>query len=471
MDGRTTRIPAATLLLAALALTAGLSAAELPPARAQPVLDVRQNLPDTIAAGESVPIDIVVRNVGAAPADAVTLRSTLAPGLDLTDATPVPERLPGGLLWALGALAPGQQRLIRLRVVPRAGTPLREVRSSVQVAFQSTIDSTAVAQVRRPELDLAVSGPETALVGEPATFQILVRNRGTAPAPGVVLETLLPPGLAHPAGNDLENDLGLLAPGEVRQVVLRVTPTAAGDLVQRLRVGAEGEQPVERQAPLHVPDLNLRLEVNGPRQLVEGWPASYELTLHNEGAEVVAQARLTAVLPPGFTFAGADAHAVYVTDTHSLAWDLGDLRPGETRTLLWHGIARGSGEQACEAAVTSGTRACKRLTWKVTVAQAPPAPLSLPAPGAGPALPDLTAPPPSVPPTRTPPLPAPAVNGPESTAPAASPQVVAPAETPAPTHPAAEVAAAAGQVVPVWRPSRQLLQSAPSRGGSPSAAP
>src|SRR5581483_5976911 len=103
MDGPRTAITAATLLVAGLALAAGLPAADLPPARSQPVLDVRQNLPDQIAPGESVPIDIVVRNVGAAPADAVTVHGALAPGLDLTEATPVPERLPGGLLWALGA--------------------------------------------------------------------------------------------------------------------------------------------------------------------------------------------------------------------------------------------------------------------------------------------------------------------------------------------------------------------------------
>ena len=36
---------------------------------------------------------------------------------------------------------------------------------------------------------------------------------------------------------------------------------------------------------------------------------------------------------------------VYTAGGHSLSWELGDLRPGEERALLWTGVARGTGEQ------------------------------------------------------------------------------------------------------------------------------
>jgi uncharacterized repeat protein (TIGR01451 family) len=457
MDGRIAGLTAAALLTAGLALAGDVQAP-----RAVPVIDVRQSMPEWVAPGEAFPIDIVVGNLGTAVAEGVTVRTSLAPSIDLLEANPVPERLPGALLWALGPLTPGQQRTVRLRVAPRPGAAVAEVRSPVQVTYQTSVGSTAVTQVRRPQLELAVTGPDSGLVGEPVTFQIVVRNRGLAAANGAVLETLLPAGLTHPGGSDLENDIGTLGPGETRQIALRVTPTAAGDLTQRVRLTVPGEEPVERQVLLRAQDLRLRLVANGPHTLVDGWPASYELSLRNEGADVLPQARLVASLPSGLAFVGADGRGVYAAETHSVAWDLGDLRPGEERSLLWNGMARGSGEQVCEATVTSGARTCKRLSWKTILMRAATAPPAMPTPV--PPLPDLAAPPPPTPFPASPPAPS-AVGGSEATAPGASADMVAVAEFPA---------ASPGPRPPepgVWRPTHQPPQQGQVRTTAPTASP
>jgi uncharacterized repeat protein (TIGR01451 family) len=454
MDGWITGWTRAALLLAGLGLVGDLPGAEPAPARAQPLLDVRQSMPDWVSPGEAVPIDIVVSNLGTAVAEAVTVRSTLATSLDVTDATPIPERLPGALLWTLGPLTPGQQRVLRLRVLPHPGVAVAEVRSSVQVTFQSSVGTTAAAQVRRPELELAVTGPDSALVGEAVTFQIVVRNRGSGPAQNVVLETLLPPGLSHPSGSDLENDIGTLGSGETRQIALRVTPAAAGELTQRLRLCAAGEAVVERQARLRAQDLKLRLVANGPRLLYDGWPASYELSLRNEGVEVVPQARLAAVLPPGLGFVGADASGVYAPATHSVSWELGDLRPGKERSVLWNGIARGNGDQECEATVTSGSRTCRRLSWKMTMVRA--APMPAPVPAAAPPRPDLSTPPPPLTPPVLQPAPPPATGDRAVTAPAVSAEIVAEGPVSEPL---------------VWRRTRQPPQQGQPRSTVPAASP
>jgi uncharacterized repeat protein (TIGR01451 family) len=422
MHGRIAGLIAAGLMATGVALAGELPATEPPAGRGQqPVLDVRQRLPESVSRGEAIPIEILITNTGSVAAQGVTAVATLPVSVDLTEAAPTPERLRGTLLWSLGSLGPGQQSVLRLRVQPRADVSLTEVRCAVQVTFQTSVATSGVVQIRRPELELEVAGPQVARVGEPVAFELLVRNKGTTPARGVFLETLLPAGLSHPGGNDLENEVGNLEPGEVRRIALRVTPIQAGDLRQRLRLRAAGEQAIEREARLYVQDVRLTLAANGPRALYEGWSASFEFFVRNEGTDAVRQVRLTAVLPAGIAFVRSDADAVYAAESHSLSWDLGSLRPGEQRHLLWNGTARGSGEQVGQATLMAGTTLCKRGTWQTSVVRAPltaprdpegtrtgdgeadspvltaPPPPLPPAPGAGPV--------PGVPPAKTGPTP------------------------------------------------------------------
>jgi uncharacterized repeat protein (TIGR01451 family) len=467
MHGQLAGLIAAGLLTAGIALAGECPAAEAPADRApQPVLDVRQRLPEWVARGEAVPIEIVITNAGSTVAESIRVASTLRASVDLIEAAPTPERLRDSLCWTLGSLAPGQQHILRLRVQPRAGVRLTEVRSSVQVTFQTSVMSSSATQVRRPELELEATGPETARIGEPVAFQLVVRNKGNTPAHAVLLETLLPAGLSHPGGNDLENEVGNLEPGEVRRIVLRVTPTQAGDLRQRIRAQAAGEEAVEREVRLHVQDLKLALAANGPRVLYEGWPASFELTVRNEGADVVRQVRLTAVLPAGIAFVRADAGAVYAPETHGLSWDLGELRSGEARTVLWSGNARGSGEQTCQAILTAGAIPCKRVAWQTSVVRAPPGPS--PAPDAGP---DLGAPPPPLPPSLAA-GPRPAGAAPQGTAPPATPTgATMGGGDPAPAPGSAEPARPPPGHSSTWRPPPEPRPQGQPPAGAPAASP
>jgi uncharacterized repeat protein (TIGR01451 family) len=462
MKGRVAGTVAAVLLAGGMALAGEVPAIAPPPqpttaagggagSGSQPVLEVQQRMPEWVNQGELVPIDIVITNTGGAPAESVTVSSTLPPSLDLREAAPLPERVRGSLWWTLGPLAPGQQHVVRLRVMPRGAAA--EVRNAVRVTYQSSVISTGATGVRRAVLELTVNGPE----GGAVSYQILVRNTGSAPARDVALQALLPPGLAHPGGRDLENPLGTLGPGEARQIALHVTPTQAGDLRQRIRVCAAGTEPVEREACLRVQEVKVALVANGPRLLYENWPASFELALRNEGTEVVPQARLTVRLPEGIAFVRATDNGVYDPASHSISWDLGDLRPGEERTPLWNGVARGVGDQPCEVTVASGSRVHKRLTWQTNVAKGSPAPP--PAGGSvAPAADRLAQPPPPVGPELVPPAPVP------PQLPAPPPEPGAAGLSAAPPRPESAESSA-------WRPVLSPSQLRPTMAGAPASSP
>jgi uncharacterized repeat protein (TIGR01451 family) len=333
-------------------------------------------MPEHVEQDEAAPIEVRVANAGSEAAENVTVTAQLPAFQVLVEASPPARRLPNRLEWALGTLAPGGERTLHLRVRLARAAPTAELRSAVSVTFQTTVGHSCAALVRRPQLALDVTGPATGHLGEAVSFRIAVRNQGTSPARDVCLQSLLPPGLSHPGGSDLENSLGTLEPGESRIRTLSVTLTRAGVVRNHIRLCAQGLEPIEREVGLHVQELKLGLSALGPRLLYQHWSSSFELDVRNEGSEAVRQVNLVAGLPKGMAFVCAGDGGRYDPATHSISWNLAELRPGEGRSLLWNGVAREAGDQAGEAKLMVGERTHRQVAWKTRVVQGDPAPQS-----------------------------------------------------------------------------------------------
>jgi uncharacterized repeat protein (TIGR01451 family) len=370
--------------------------------RAQAWIEVQQKMPDRIAPGETVPIEVVIRNTGTAAAESVTVNGSLPTGFELVDAIPTPDRVRGALVWPLGVVEPNGQRVVRMRLVTRDGsTANAELRSVVTVTYETSVQSTVVAAVQRPALALDVAAPVASQVGQPAALRITVRNPGATPLQEVLLQTVLPAGLAHPGGNDLETDVGTLEPGQTREITLAVTPTRAGEFRNRISALARGVVPVEREVHLQARDLKIGLSANGPRLLYQDWVGSFEVVLRNEGTEAISQVALVAGLPDGLMAVRASDNGIYDARNHSLRWSLGNLRPGETRTLVWNGTACAIGDQVCNVELAAGERLRKSLRWETKVVKAPQEPT--PPAGQNPKLgPVPLVPPPTVPTSASP---------------------------------------------------------------------
>jgi uncharacterized repeat protein (TIGR01451 family) len=333
-------------------------------------------MPERVALGEAVGVDVRITNRGTAPAENVTVTGTLPPFHQLIDAAPSPERLRDKLMWPLGNLEPGAERIIHLQLKLATGAPKPEVQSCLRVSYLATVTDTCTAAVQQPELTLGVTGPEAGVVGETATLQLVVRNKGGGPAHEVTLQTVLPAGLSHPGGPDLENDLGTIQPGESRTVVLPVTLTQAGEIRDRIRVLAPGLAPVEQTYCLGVREVKVKFLANGPQLLYKNWPGSFELIFRNEGSEPIQQVGVVAGLPDGMAFVRASDNAVYDTATHSLYWNFAELKPGEERTLVWNGVATKAGDLQGKALLAMGGKPVKQITWKTTVPQGGGSPAS-----------------------------------------------------------------------------------------------
>jgi uncharacterized repeat protein (TIGR01451 family) len=339
----------------------------LPPAacgQAAAPLEVVQRFADNLTPGAAVPVELVVRNVSSQPVEAVQVLEAVPPGCEVREATPAPERSAEGLRWTVGRLAPGEERRFRLTLVPGgAGESLRNV---VDVLYASRLNSVRTARVAGPDLAVELRLPEAAGVGSPANLTVTVRNRGAAPACNVSLQTVLPPGLTHPEGPDLELSLGTLASGAERIVPLSVTPTRSGSFPLRVTAQAEGGAPAVREAALVADDVRVSAAASGPAVLPQQLTGLFELTVRNEGSASCSLS-VWVLLPEDMDFARASDGGGYDRQAHGVHWDLGEIRPAGRRVLAWNAVPRKAGEMTCRVRVLSRDRLIKESALTVRV--------------------------------------------------------------------------------------------------------
>lgn len=208
------------------------------PAAAPPLLPAQVSVeaagPDSVALGESLHFELIVRNTGGAPACRVQVEEPLPAGAKLLQTDPITALRAGSLTWDLGTLEAGAERRLKvdLQHSGLAGMPPPRVAYTAAAGLRT--------QVIRPALVVSLSGPETAATGAPVAFQIQLSNNGTAPLQHIILRDQLPPGLSYPRGYMIEADVGDLAPGQSRTVRLDAVAAQVGRYVNEIVAVADG---------------------------------------------------------------------------------------------------------------------------------------------------------------------------------------------------------------------------------------
>ena len=118
--------------------------------------------------------------------------------------------------------------------------------------------------LRQVALDLMVAQPEPGQIGVPVEMRITITNPGRTAARDVVLHSVLPEGLLHRAGHELENVLGTIEAGQSRTLHLTVTPKQVGDLNAQLKLQAKGMNAVEKAVLIRATPALLSLSVLAP---------------------------------------------------------------------------------------------------------------------------------------------------------------------------------------------------------------
>ena len=212
-------------------------------------------------------------------------------------------------------------------------------------------------------IDVVVSGPQEVQGGEPTELQIVVTNRNQVPLQIADLVLTYPPGTRSPT--DLSTELptyrislGTIEPGGTRQGT--VSAVFAGQQDTRGNVKAELEYHTAGSASIFVASTNygfnfrsapISLTVSGNTEAISGQQVQIVATIASNTNAPVKDFIVNATLPFGFKLASATP-----VPASGTSWNMGDLAPGQSKTITIAGVITGDGGSDRVFKFTSGTR-------------------------------------------------------------------------------------------------------------------
>lgn len=316
-----------------------------------PQLAIQKTAPQTVVVGQQIPYQIVVTNTGSIATQGVTIRDTLPPSLQLIGSTPMATQQGQNLIWSFGALQPGQSAAVQFACQATAPGTVTNCAEAVLAEGIAARDC-ATTEVLAGALEVTKTGPATAVVGQPVTFQITVTNRGNGPAMNVVVTDAFDPGFVHQTGSaPVELPIGTLGPGQSQTVPIVLTPQTAGRLCNRVTAVAEGGLTAAAEHCVQVSQPQLAISKRGPNFAMAGAMVDFEITVQNTGPIQADNVIVRDELPPQLVPVEAPEGGAIVGNT--VTWNLGSLSPGDSRMLRLRAQAVAIGQNVCNMATVS----------------------------------------------------------------------------------------------------------------------
>ncbi|MCE9631020.1 MAG: DUF11 domain-containing protein [Planctomycetia bacterium] len=223
--------------------------------------------------------------------------------------------------------------------------------------------------VQTPQISVEKRGPREISVGKPARYEILVRNIGSATAHEVMLRDAVPQGTSlvtttppaspiNQASGDAEGALawllGTMPPGGQAIVTMEVMPQVEGEIGSIASVSFRADASVRSRATK--PDL--RIECAEPAPVLIGRDLQITITVTNPGTGTATGVVLEGFLPENVSHRSG----------RELEFDVGQLRPGESRTLDLVLGTRGPGVHAARfsARADGGVEVVHQVPIEVT---------------------------------------------------------------------------------------------------------
>ncbi|MBN8629037.1 MAG: DUF11 domain-containing protein [Planctomycetes bacterium] len=306
-----------------------------------PTLVVEKFAPPEIQIGKPAVFEIVVRNTGNSVANNVEIHDIVPHGTQLTSSTPkAATGTNGQLIWQLGALRPGDEATVQVELMP---TTEGEIGSVATVHFAASASARTVCT--KPDLAIEVSAPRSVMVGDEVPLKIRVFNPGTGAATGVYLTEVVPSGMEHAAGGELEYEIGDLQPGETRELELALRAVKAGACMNVIHGKGDGRVAAETKTQFEIVAPALAVDIEGPKRRFLDRQATYTVSLTNPGTAAAREVELATYLPRGMQFVDADNHGEYDQETHSVRWLLEELPPQQRGTVSLTALPVEPGQQ------------------------------------------------------------------------------------------------------------------------------
>ena len=299
----------------------------------QPKVELYKSAPEKAILGQPLIYTIEIENTGDVAVKDVKVEDKFPAGTKLTGTIPRAELVNKTLFWTFDELAPGERKKILVRVVPiEAGN----IGSVSTVSYKSVVKSQTL--ITAPKLELKLDASEQVAIGETAHLHFVARNIGDGDAHGVVLQNLIPVGFEHPAGSDLEYDIGTLKPGETKQIDLQLNAKKPGIYQNVASLKTEGGFKAEAKASLEVIPAVMSLTRKSPSRRFVGHAMQQTTTLKNNSSKLLNNVTIIEYVPAGFRFKKASDNGLYSEELRTITWTAPQLPSGKeikvTSTLI-----------------------------------------------------------------------------------------------------------------------------------------
>jgi uncharacterized repeat protein (TIGR01451 family) len=306
-----------------------------------PSVTIEKIAPPEIQVGKPAKLQIVVRNIGQVDASNVEVIDAVPQGTQLVSTNPKATVGPRGEIdWKLGDMKPGAETKLELELMPLSEG---EIGGVAVVQFRATASVRTIAT--KPELVLEINAPKQVMIGSDAAVGIKLSNPGTGAASKVILQERVPAGLQHPAGGELELEIGTLKPGETRELNLTLHAVQAGKFVNTLVAQGDANLRTEQGATIEVIAPGLSVNLAGPTLRYLERQAKYTVGVSNPGTASAKNVELVTHLPKGMQFVEASDSGHYDPASHSVMWSLAELPAGQSGSVNLTTLAKEAGEQ------------------------------------------------------------------------------------------------------------------------------
>lgn len=293
----------------------------------------------SINVGQECECDLLVKNAGTSDATGVEVEATFPRNVRLVDSSPKPTRSETFLGWDFPVLKAGEERVIRIKMVP-----LERGNIATRANVRFTGSASGLFTVAEPLLAVSVKGPQQVMVGESAPQTIVVTNPGNGVTSNVQIEAVIPEGLEHARGRRLVMEIGSLNPGESRNVRLAMIAVAGGQHQVQVQARADSGLLQNAKSDVVVVAPQLTAAIDGPGLRYLGRQGRFKLKVANDGAAATSNVQVMHKIPDGFEFVGADRGVQFDKASGLMTWFVGRLEKGQTSEINVSLLAKEIGE-------------------------------------------------------------------------------------------------------------------------------
>ncbi len=405
--------------------------------------------PGAAAVGSVANYRVEVSNSAGVPVNEATVTLAIPPGLAYIKAEPAPESAGGTFIWKFAQIAAGEVKGISLDfrveqpgalnlcatlaaaegvtaqncsatnvgtgVIGPAPTPavpggmpapalgptsgptpaIPPSNPPANPTFQQPPAQPPGQAAAKPTVELHFTGPQTAVIGGDAHFELEVANRGTVPAENLIITDRFDPGLEYGSRQSpIQNSLGSIPPGQSKKVAITFHVTKPGKLCHTMEVTNNAGVSESAQACLTVaeqPAMSVDIKHDPEQPFAHvGDTVNFTITVVNTGDIPAQQVRATVTFDQGLKAAQASAGVQTAADG-GLVWTVDSLPPQGRQSWTVQCTCASATQQACAKVVVNdqtglnlGKTACLQIAPAVA-APGVPANLQLAIGGTNPA--------------------------------------------------------------------------------------